>query len=178
MGDDTKPSVTLIGPGAIGAALAGALVDAGHQPTLVARTPFGRLRVEWPEGAVDVAANCVSSPADLDHADVVIVATKANHNASIAEHVRAALGPNSVLLVAQNGVDHFDRFTALGVDAGAIVPAFLRSGDRRQAAELIPERRVRLRDAGRHLRAGRAALGSSPSSARAPGRATLRPAPG
>ena len=123
MGDDTKPSVTLIGPGAIGAALAGALVDAGHQPTLVARTPFDRLRVEWPDGSVDVASNCISSPADLDHADVVIVATKAIHNASIAEHVRAALGPESVLLIAQNGVDHVDRFTALGVEPAAIVPA-------------------------------------------------------
>jgi 2-dehydropantoate 2-reductase len=114
-------SITLIGPGAIGAALAAGLVEAGHTPTLVTRTPFDRLRVDWPVGSVDVAATCVTSVDDLEPADVVIVATKATQNAAIIDHVRAAVRPDSILLIAQNGVDHLDRFA---VEAN-IVPAIV-----------------------------------------------------
>ena len=38
-----KPTVTIIGPGAIGGALAAAIVSGGGEPILVARTPFDRL---------------------------------------------------------------------------------------------------------------------------------------
>ncbi len=91
----TSPSVTLIGPGAIGLALAGALVEAGQTPTLVGRTPFDRLRVEWPTGKVDIEATCVTDPAQLEPAHVVIVATKATQNADITEHLKASLRPGS-----------------------------------------------------------------------------------
>lgn len=115
------PSITLIGPGAIGAALAAGLVEAGHDPTLVTRTPFDRLRVEWPLGSIDVEVNCVATVEAIEPADVVIVATKATQNAAVLEHVRAAVRPDSVLLIAQNGVDHLDRFAV----ESDIVPAIV-----------------------------------------------------
>jgi 2-dehydropantoate 2-reductase len=117
----SAPVITLIGPGAIGAALAAGLVEAGHTPTLVTRTPFDRLRVDWPLGSVDVAARCLTAVEDIEPSDVVIVATKATQNAAVADRVRAAVRPDSVLLIAQNGVDHLDRFS---VEAN-VVPAIV-----------------------------------------------------
>lgn len=117
----SSPSITVIGPGAIGAALAAGLVEGGYDPTLVTRTPFDRLVVEWPAGSIDVPARCVVAAADLEPADVVIVATKATQNEAVAGHVHAAVGPDTILLIAQNGIDHLDRFD---VDA-QIVPAIV-----------------------------------------------------
>jgi 2-dehydropantoate 2-reductase len=119
----TSPRITLIGPGAIGAALAAGLHEAGHQPTLVVRTPFDRLKAEWPKGELDVAVTCLSDLADLAPADVVIVATKATQNGAVADHVRAVTGPGSVLLIAQNGIDHMDRFAGIVGDDVTVVPA-------------------------------------------------------
>lgn len=119
----STPSVTLIGPGAIGAALAAGLIEAGGQPTLVVRTPFERLKVEWPSGALDVEVLCVSDPGDLEPVDVVIVATKATHNEAVAEHVRSATTSGSILVIAQNGVDHMERFAGVVGDDVAVVPA-------------------------------------------------------
>lgn len=122
----TQPSVsiTLIGPGAIGSALAAGLIEAGHQPTIVARTPFQRLHVTWPDGETSAEVQCVSDVADVVVSDVVVVATKATHNAAIANHVRAATGPGSALVIAQNGVNHLERFDGLdpGVDVLPAIP--------------------------------------------------------
>ncbi len=119
----TSSSVTLIGPGSIGGALAAGLVEAGHMPTIVVRTPFDRLQVEWPDGSVNVDVACVADADDLDPADIVIVATKATQNDAIAAHVRAATGPGSILIVAQNGIDLVDRFAGVVAQDVHILPA-------------------------------------------------------
>lgn len=116
-------SVAIIGPGAIGGSLAGALIEVGHDPTLIVRTPFERLRVEWPAGEIDVPASCITTASEIVPADVVIVATKATHNAAIAAEVRAATRPGGVLAIAQNGVDHVERFAGVVGDDVTVVPA-------------------------------------------------------
>lgn len=115
-----EQSVTIIGPGAIGCALAGALVSGGHDPVLVARTPFDRLRVGWEGGSVDTEVTCITDPGDLQPANMVIVATKATQNAAVAEHLAASIGPGTVVVVAQNGIDHLERFSP-ELTAGATV---------------------------------------------------------
>lgn len=115
-------SVTLIGPGAIGTTLAAALIQAGTTPTIAARTRFTRLKVEWPDLIVDADVTCVLSASDLTPSDVVIVATKATQNGAIADHLAATLAPGSTLVVAQNGVDHRERFPDLGDDI-TVLPA-------------------------------------------------------
>jgi 2-dehydropantoate 2-reductase len=57
----------------------------------------------------------------IEPADVVIVATKATQNGAIVDQVRAAVRADSVLLIAQNGVDHLERFA---VEAN-VVPAIV-----------------------------------------------------
>jgi 2-dehydropantoate 2-reductase len=116
------PSITLIGPGAIGTALAAGLIQAGHTPTIVARTPFDRLHVEWPDTAVDAEVSCLSSSSELKPVDIVIVATKATQNAAVVDHVRAATRTGSIVVVAQNGIDHLRRFTDIGKGV-VVVPA-------------------------------------------------------
>lgn len=51
------PSLLLIGPGAIGCAVAAALVESGRSVTVAARTGFDRLQVNHPAGQVDVPAH-------------------------------------------------------------------------------------------------------------------------
>jgi len=117
------PSVMLIGPGAIGCSLAGGLIEAGHTPTLVARTPFDQLRAEWPDGELVVDVTCIRDVADVALADVVIVATKATQNADVFDIVQAATRAGSILVVAQNGVDHTERFASVVEPEVHVVPA-------------------------------------------------------
>jgi len=124
MTSDAPTSIALVGPGAIGGALAGGLVQVGHQPTLVTRTPFERLRVTWPEGSLDEPSRCTPPP-DLQPSDVVIVATKATQNPNITDHLSALLHDESILLIAQNGVDHVRRFADVIRPGVQVVPAIV-----------------------------------------------------
>lgn len=115
-------SVTLIGPGAIGGALIAGLIQAGNRPTIGARTPFTRLQVEFPDSAIDVDVSCITVASDLTPSDIVIVATKATQNDHVADHIAHSVAPGSILVVAQNGLDHMHRFPTLRDDV-TILPA-------------------------------------------------------
>ena len=57
-------SIVVVGPGAIGGAVAGALIDSGHPVVFAPRTPFDSIDVEHPGGRIAADAECVRSPAD------------------------------------------------------------------------------------------------------------------
>lgn len=97
--------VVLIGPGAIGAAVAGALLANGHEVAIAARTPFGELRVEHPDGEVLAPAWCVDEPDDALDPDAVVVAVKAHQTPGAAAWVSAAAAGGAPVYVLQNGVE-------------------------------------------------------------------------
>ena len=97
--------VVLIGPGAIGGAVAGALMSNGHEVAIAARTPFGELQVAHPDGEIAEPAWCVAEPdASLDPA-AVVVAVKAHQTADAAAWITAAASGGAPVYVLQNGVE-------------------------------------------------------------------------
>lgn len=121
--------VVVIGPGAVGGVLAAAAADNGHEVSLAVRTPFGALTLRRGPGEErEVAVPVHADPAELAPADWVLVTTKAQDTASAAAALRAATGPGSVVVVAQNGVDQERRVDGLVHPAARVRPAVVRIG--------------------------------------------------
>jgi 2-dehydropantoate 2-reductase len=112
MGPSAEPprSYTIIGVGGVGGYYGARLAAAGHPVRWVARSDAGHLRrhglrVRSPKGDLHLADLDVYGPGEAPPpADVVVVATKALDNASIAPTVAAAVGPATVVVVLQNGL--------------------------------------------------------------------------
>ncbi|MDG2027106.1 MAG: 2-dehydropantoate 2-reductase [Acidimicrobiales bacterium] len=118
-------SVTLIGPGAIGCAVAGALVGRDEvNVTIAARTAFDRLRVDGPPVPVDAPVRAITDPAAAEVADVVLLVTKTHQTAGAAEWLRASCGPETVVAVLQNGIGHRELVGPL-VGEAAVVPTIV-----------------------------------------------------
>jgi 2-dehydropantoate 2-reductase len=132
-----RPTVAVVGVGAIGAFFAAPLIEAGvADVTLCVRTPFTDLVVEsqrWSTTTRSQPRVC-TDPAQLGPdgatpADWVLLATKAHQTAGAAGWLRALTGPDTTVVVLQNGVEHVDRVRPLLPDPStAIVPAVVYSG--------------------------------------------------
>ncbi|MBP0614384.1 2-dehydropantoate 2-reductase [Jiella mangrovi] len=118
----------VIGAGAIGGYLAAILAEAGHEVVLCVRTPFDELRLEEAGETRVVEATIAAAPSDLPKphvpADLVVVATKAQDTESARPWLEALVGPATLVLIAQNGVDHAERLDGFGVE-GRIVPSIV-----------------------------------------------------
>jgi len=118
-------TIAIIGPGAIGGVLAAWLgQDPDHAVTVCARTPFDRLRVETPTGAIVASPRVVTHPADARPADWVLIATKAYDAASAAQWLPAVCRDDTTVVVLQNGVEHVERFAPY-VPVERLVPAVI-----------------------------------------------------
>ncbi|ORE94772.1 2-dehydropantoate 2-reductase [Aurantimonas sp. 22II-16-19i] len=118
----------VIGAGAIGGYFAAMLADAGHDVTLCVRTPFETLTLDDGDETREVGAAIVAEPRDLPAharpADLVVVATKAQDTASARPWLEVLVGPQTLVLVAQNGVDHAERLAGFAL-AGTIIPSIV-----------------------------------------------------
>ena len=118
-------SVTIIGPGAIGAAVGASLIDSGHDVSFASRTPFEVLDVTHPDGRVLQEIDCVSDPAAATISDTVMLAVKAHHTEAARPFLDAIVHAGTTLFVLQNGVEHIERLAPL-VPAGVdIVPVVI-----------------------------------------------------
>jgi 2-dehydropantoate 2-reductase len=94
--------VAVVGPGAIGAAVAAMAQRGGAELILCGRTPLDRLVVD---GEV-VPGPVVTDPAAVPwRADVVLLAVKAHQTAGAAGFLRALAGEGTIVVVLQNGVE-------------------------------------------------------------------------
>jgi 2-dehydropantoate 2-reductase len=111
--------VVVYGAGAIGGVIGGRLAEHGHDVVLIARGEHGRalrergLRLESPDGVVDLQVPCVERPGELTLGpeDVVVLAMKTQDTAAaldeLAEAVSAqAPGRAPAVVCAQNGVEN------------------------------------------------------------------------
>lgn len=105
--------IAVLGAGALGCAIGGALAEAGNDVLLINRhpeqvnaiqahglvmcTPSGE-RTVHPRAAVDVQGQ--------GHTDLVIVLVKSFHTAAAMQATTALVGPNTVVLSLQNGLGH------------------------------------------------------------------------
>jgi 2-dehydropantoate 2-reductase len=118
-------TIAIIGPGAIGGVLAAWLEqDPDHAVTVCARTPFDRLEVETPAGAIVASPRVATDPADALPVDWVLIATKAYDAAGAARWLPAVCREDTPVVVLQNGVEHVQRFAPY-VPVERLVPAVI-----------------------------------------------------
>jgi 2-dehydropantoate 2-reductase len=127
-----RESVAVIGAGAIGGLLAAEVHASGHRVTLCARRPLDRLLVERdgngrdvpvaPAGAADDGIVVATDHAQVAAADCVLVTLKGQDSAAAAPWLDALVGPDTVVVVVQNGVEHRERIGPFAGDA-PVLPA-------------------------------------------------------
>lgn len=136
------PSVAIIGPGAIGGAVAAWLAqDPNIEVTLCARTPLEALRVETPDGMIEAAPRVALSAENATPADWVMIATKTYDTDAAAAWLPALMRPTTRVAVLQNGVEHIQRFAPF-VAPGRIVPIVVDIPAERRAPGDIRQRRL------------------------------------
>ncbi|TCP57082.1 ketopantoate reductase [Tamaricihabitans halophyticus] len=111
----------MIGGGAIGGYTAALLAEAGRAVTLCVRSPVERLRLRTPDGSISPELAISSEPAAQRPVPWLLVTTKAQDTPGVAEWLRHLVGPETVVALLQNGVDHAERLDGL-VEPAAILP--------------------------------------------------------
>lgn len=107
-------AVAVIGPGAIGGAVAAVLANSGDTDVvLCARSPIASLQVETPSGVLHAAPQVWTEPSAATNVDLVAIATKGYDSAAAALWLPALCKPETPVFILQNGVDHIERFEAL-----------------------------------------------------------------
>lgn len=103
--------ICIIGAGAIGGLLAARLTAAGEDVCVVARgaqkVAIGRIGLKvigLPDGELHVRPRVVSSIGEAGPQDLIVLGVKAHQVAAIAPDINAALGPQTMILTAQNGI--------------------------------------------------------------------------
>lgn len=105
------PSITLIGPGAIGATVAAWLCQSPRNEVSVAvRTAFDSLEITTPERVISAHPRVLTQAAQALPSDWVLIATKAYDSASAATWFGTACDARTRVAVIQNGVEHLERF--------------------------------------------------------------------
>jgi 2-dehydropantoate 2-reductase len=137
--------IAIIGPGAIGGALAAWLSrNAEHEITIAARTAFEELSLETPDGVVIKARPHVFTVPDRTQAaaadlDWVLITTKAYDVAGTARWLEMLAGPRTQVAVIQNGVEHVERFAAY-VPIERLLPVMIDCPVERQAPGRVRQR--------------------------------------
>ncbi|GAA3726200.1 oxidoreductase [Streptomyces tremellae] len=99
-------AIAVVGPGAIGTTVAGALHEAGRTPLLCGRTARERLELRDAEGVVTVPGPVRTDPAGIGApAGLVFLAVKATQLDAAAPWLTALCRPGTVVCVLQNGVE-------------------------------------------------------------------------
>lgn len=100
----------IYGAGAIGAYMGAKLSLAGQEVALIARGPhLAAMRergviVRSPDGDFSATVLATDDPGQIGPADVVVLAVKAHGLTAIAPFLAPLLGPDSIVLPAQNGI--------------------------------------------------------------------------
>jgi 2-dehydropantoate 2-reductase len=108
--------VTVMGSGGTGGYFGGLLARSGEDVTFVARgAHLAAIRKSGLSvrsrlvGDFTVAARATDDPAESGPADLVLFCVKAYDTESAAERLRPAVGPDTVILPVQNGIDSAER---------------------------------------------------------------------
>ena len=108
--------VTVMGSGGTGGYFGGLLARAGEDVTFIARgAHLAAIRARGLTvrsrlvGDFTVPARATDDPAESGPADLVLFCVKAYDTESAAERLRPAVGPDTVILPVQNGIDSAER---------------------------------------------------------------------
>lgn len=118
-----RPTIALIGPGAIGTAIAAALHEVGRTPLLCGRTAHPQLILRHDEGEVVVPGPVLSDPRTVAHPyDLVFVAVKTTQVTDSAGWLAALCNKNTVVCALQNGVEQ-QSLLAPYVNGATVLPS-------------------------------------------------------
>lgn len=118
-----RPTIALIGPGAIGTAITAALHEVGRTPLLCGRTAHPQLILRHDEGEVVVPGPVLSDPRTVAHPyDLVFVAVKTTQVADSAGWLAALCNKNTVVCALQNGVEQ-QSLLAPYVNGATVLPS-------------------------------------------------------
>jgi 2-dehydropantoate 2-reductase len=142
---DVGTSIALIGPGAIGAAVAAYLHAAGHSVVLCGHTPRESIEVRPDDHDPIVLPGPVhTDPAEVDGpVNVVFLAVKDTQNEQAGAWLSRLCDENTVVCALQNGVEQVERVGRFCPSA-TVVPAAVWI-----SSEAQPEGWVRVRTASR-----------------------------
>jgi 2-dehydropantoate 2-reductase len=135
--------IAVIGAGSVGCMLAAHLAAAGCDVIVCGRAPLERLVVTIDEEPVELKVAWAGEPAELPPLRYAVLATKIHHTPDVADWL-GAMPSGSVVVAAQNGVDHRARIAPM--TAAAVVPTLVYPN-----AERTGPGRVRVRRTGRGL---------------------------
>ncbi len=131
-------SFAVVGAGSVGVYFAAQLAAAGHDVLACVRRPFDRYVVESREAAFEGPARVLSDPADVaGPVPWVLLTVKAHQTAGTAGWLERLCGPDTTVIVVQNGVEGAER-TAPFVGPAAVVPGVVYCG-----AELLEPGHIR-----------------------------------
>ena len=122
--------IAMVGPGGVGSYFAAHLIGAGHDVISCARRPFDEYVIESEEGPIRAAATVVTDPGQLGESppvDWALVAVKAHQTEAAAGWFAPLIGPETVVISVQNGVEGVARLTPL-VDGAVVWPSVVYCG--------------------------------------------------
>ncbi|MBU6299800.1 MAG: 2-dehydropantoate 2-reductase [Alphaproteobacteria bacterium] len=138
--------VLIVGPGAVGCAVGGALIEAGHNVTFCARQSFTRVSVTEVGGRSAVfPARVITSEKEAAPVDWVLLCVKAYQVPSAADWLRASVGRQTKVAVLLNGVEHRERVAPFVPEGVVLVPVVVELPVSRTApGEVVWHRHARL----------------------------------
>ena len=108
--------IAIMGAGGVGGYFGGLLARAGNDVTFIARGAHlevirqNGLRVEsMNDGDFVVHGNAVEDTAGVGFQDLVLFTVKMYHNEGAIDAIRPLMGPHSLVLTLQNGIDNGDQ---------------------------------------------------------------------
>ncbi len=118
-----RPTVAIVGPGAIGTAVAAALHKVGRTPVLCGRTPRETLTLRDGGGLVVVPGPVRIDPAQISEKfDLVFLCVKTTQVSAAAPWLAALCRSGTVVCVSQNGIEQ-EATVAPYVPECAVLPA-------------------------------------------------------
>ncbi len=111
--------IAIMGTGGVGGYFGGLLARAGHDVTFIARGAHleaiqenGLRVVSSNDGDFVAPGNAVQDTSDVGHQDLVLFTVKMYHNDEAINAVKPLMGPASLVLTLQNGIDNGEQLVA------------------------------------------------------------------
>ena len=106
--------VAVVGPGSVGAFFAAHLAASGRDVLACARRPFDEYVIESRSVPARAPARVVTDPGEVDgKADWVLVAVKSHQTDAAAPWLDRLCGPDTTVVVMQNGIEGEERLAPL-----------------------------------------------------------------
>jgi 2-dehydropantoate 2-reductase len=132
--------IAIVGVGAIGAVIAALLQSIEqHELILCTRRPLSHLKVETPQGSINIHYTNITDPSQAKAVDWVIVATKTYDAPGAGAWVEHLCKQGASVAVIQNGVEHRERFAPYA-SAEQIVPVIIDCPAERRTPESVHQR--------------------------------------